>query len=31
MLALSSAIVDVLSHVNDSVIDDLPINRGGDV
>ena len=29
ILALGNAIVDVLSHVDDAVIDDLPVNKGG--
>ena len=29
ILALGNAIVDVLSHVDDSVIDGLPVNKGG--
>ncbi len=29
LLALGNAIVDVLSHVDDTVIDGLPVNKGG--
>ena len=29
VLALGNAIVDVLSHVDDAVIDGLPVNKGG--
>lgn len=29
ILALGNAIVDVLSHVDDSVVDALPVNKGG--